>query len=251
MGKALKIVGADFSDVAVGTVTYNDPIPCTGLSLSPSSITFETVEETQQLIAIKAPADTTDVVTWASSDTNVASVVNGAVTVHGIGTVTITATCGTQIATVSINITSLKSQYSLKTVSDKSCYNASASSGGAYIALSTTSNETMVGQAYHEVNTDLLVGGGAINDIESVRIPYGATMVYIKTSDDVEVTLSYVYVASTIEKVTQGTTVYPAYLRRKDFFKTNTGYAVEYGESIIFRPGANKDISTLSYIYFE
>ena len=251
MGKALKITSVDFSNVAVGTVTYNNPIPCTGLSLSPSSLTFETAEETQQLTALKTPADTTDEVIWASSNTNVASVVNGAVTVHGIGTAVITATCGNQTASVSININRIKAQYSLKVVPDKSCYNANASGGGQYIALSTTSNESMVGQAYHEANTDLLVGGGAVNGIESVRVPYGATMVYIKTSDDIEVIFSYAYVASTTEIVTQGSTTYPAFLRRKDFFKTKTGYAVEYGESIIFRPGSGKDISTLRYVYFE
>ena len=252
MGYALKLNNVDFSSVALGQVTYIEPIPCTGVSLSASSLSFDSAEESKQLTATITPSDTTDTLSWSSSDENVATVDNtGLVTIHGIGTATITATCGNQTATCSINQTTIKAQYDLKIVSGYYPYAAdSDETGKQYVTTGSSANETDIGQANHSI-ADLAVGGGSTYDIECVRVPYGATSIYIKTSDDVEVTLSYLFVIDTTDMVPKGTKQFPALNRTKTFFKTSTGYAVEYGEGVIFRPGSNKDTSTLSYIYFE
>ena len=102
MSKALVIKGANFANNKVTTVVLDNPVPCTGLTLSQSTISFTALDATVQLTATKTPLDTTDALAWESSNTDVATVVNGLVTCVGVGTATITATCGTQSATCSV-----------------------------------------------------------------------------------------------------------------------------------------------------
>lgn len=250
MGYALRIDNVDFSSVALAQVEYVDRIPCTGVALSPSSLTFEKAEESKQLTATKTPSNTTDVLFWESSNENVATVDNaGIVTIHGIGTATISVTCGEASASITVNQTTLKAQYDLQIIEGKALWEA-GSGDAKYISTDTNNAETIVGQSYHAENTDLRIAKGQI-DIECVRVPYGATKAYIKTSDDVRVTISYMYIASTTEKVTIGSAQFAKSLGRVDFFYTDIGKAVEYGQCIIFRPGNSRDTSTLSYIYFE
>lgn len=106
MGKALVLKGVNFSVNKLDTVTFGDSIPCTGLSLSEDSITF-TAFGTVQLTATKTPANTTDELTWVSSEPRIATVVDGLVTCVGLGTCTITAICGEQTATCSVTVQSI------------------------------------------------------------------------------------------------------------------------------------------------
>lgn len=103
MGKAL-ILDADFSAVALDTVTIvSEPIPCTGISLSQSSVTITDFDPVT-LTATVTPSDTTDAVTWSCSDTSVCTVTNGVITPIKSGTATITATCGSQTATCDVTL---------------------------------------------------------------------------------------------------------------------------------------------------
>ena len=103
MGKALVIKNVDFSTNKIETVTFTDPIPCTGISLSANSISF-TKLTTSTITATVTPIDTTDELIWISSDTDVATVSDGVVTAVGLGQATITATCGLQTATCSVSV---------------------------------------------------------------------------------------------------------------------------------------------------
>lgn len=95
---ALVIQGANFAANKLTTVTFvEDEKPCTGLVLSESSQTVTDLGSFT-LVATVTPADTTDDLFWASSNDTVATVANGVVTVVGLGTATITATCGNQTA---------------------------------------------------------------------------------------------------------------------------------------------------------
>lgn len=95
MSIALIVKGADFSEDPVSHITFEIvPVPCESITLDQSTLSLQNVGTTSTLTATVTPADTTDTITWTSSDETVATVSNGTVTVVGIGTATITATCG-------------------------------------------------------------------------------------------------------------------------------------------------------------
>ena len=101
-------VGAHFTKDAVdrlyGKYTYS--VPCTGLEMSDSTHAFTSVGSTKQLTVTKTPATATDAVSWISSDSSVATVnASGLVTCTGVGTATITATCGSATATCAVSAT--------------------------------------------------------------------------------------------------------------------------------------------------
>ena len=102
MGKALIIKGADFSANKVTTITFADN-PCTGLGFATDSISI-TGNESVEVEYTVTPADTTDAITWVSSDTSVVTVTGGILTPVGIGTATITATCGNFSASATISV---------------------------------------------------------------------------------------------------------------------------------------------------
>ncbi len=102
MGKALVLKNTDFSTNKLTTVTLINNIPCTGVSLSDSTKAVSAVGSTFTLTATVTPANTTDTVEWTSSDPAVATVNGGVVTQTGVGSATITATCGEQSATCAV-----------------------------------------------------------------------------------------------------------------------------------------------------
>lgn len=77
--------------------TLLNPALCTGITLSATELTFTAIGK-QMLIATLVPADTTEVLTWESSNESVATVSNGEVTAVGDGEAVITARCGSQSA---------------------------------------------------------------------------------------------------------------------------------------------------------
>lgn len=101
-----KDITSEFIDATNPTVyEYDDitDIPCTGISLSSSVLTF-TDNTSQTLTATLTPVDTTDSVKWFTSDGTIATVDNGVVTPVSNGSCTITATCGNQSATCSVTV---------------------------------------------------------------------------------------------------------------------------------------------------
>lgn len=105
MGKALILKnGVDFSANAVATIEFAD-IPCTGITFAQDTYTVSGYDDVTVEYTV-TPADTTDSVIWTSSNTDIVSISNGVMTINGIGTCTITATCGefTATATVTVSI---------------------------------------------------------------------------------------------------------------------------------------------------
>ena len=73
------------------------------ISLNISTISFTKLNETFRLIATVTPSDTTDGLTWSSSNESVATVSSdGVVTSKGVGTTTITVQCGSYSASCSV-----------------------------------------------------------------------------------------------------------------------------------------------------
>lgn len=76
----------------------NDDVPCEGIIIDNDTIILDKVAATIQLEVTFEPADTTDTPTYASSDTNVATVTEeGLITAVGNGEATITITCGEMV----------------------------------------------------------------------------------------------------------------------------------------------------------
>ena len=90
------------------TVELEDEIPCTGITLDKSALTFTGTGQ-QTIVATVTPADTTDTLTWASSKPSVATVSNGVVTAYANGSAVITATCGEYSATCAVEVSGISS----------------------------------------------------------------------------------------------------------------------------------------------
>lgn len=106
MANALVIKGTNFSANKVTTVTFGET-PCTGISIDQSSISIGSFDDVEVEYSV-TPVNTTDPIIWESSDESILTIENGVITPVGIGTCTITASCGefsdTAEATVSITI---------------------------------------------------------------------------------------------------------------------------------------------------
>lgn len=110
MATTLVIKGANFSTNKLATVSF-DLVPCTALSLNENTLSFNTLGSTSTLTATPTPSNTTDEITWTSSNNAVATVADGVVTPVGLGTTIITATCGEQTATCSVTVDNVLSSY--------------------------------------------------------------------------------------------------------------------------------------------
>ena len=102
MGKALVIKGADFSRNYVDKITFEEEVPCTGLTLNKSTASLLNTVSTDTLVATVTPSNTTDAVIWSSSNADVVKVDNGVISAVGIGTATITVQCGNFFATCEV-----------------------------------------------------------------------------------------------------------------------------------------------------
>lgn len=248
MGYALKIKQVSFSDVAVDRIQYVDPVPCTGISFDKSSLSFESAGDTNTITATVTPSDTTDAVVWASSDSNVATVENGVVTIHGIGSATITATCGSHSASASIAQTSIKPNGGSKVATG---YAASISDNT--IALNELSGQSTVGQNYDSDDVNLRIRSNATilaaAQLQLIPVPYGATKAKFKTSDDTAITINFVYIADMNEMVEYSDRQYPKALGSYTSVNSANGQDVVYGQCIAFRL-LDERLAKFSYVYF-
>lgn len=78
--------------------------PCTDVTLDKTTAEVKK-GETVTLKATKTPTDTTDKITWITSDASVATVADGVVTGVARGTATITVKCGEKTATCEVSVT--------------------------------------------------------------------------------------------------------------------------------------------------
>lgn len=102
MAKTLVIKGASFSANKVATVVFAD-VPCTGISLDSDSYSVTSLGELSATYTV-TPSNTTDAVTWTSSNTSVVNIVDGTPVVVGIGSCTVTVTCGTHSDSASVTV---------------------------------------------------------------------------------------------------------------------------------------------------
>lgn len=103
MARTLVIKDADFSANKVTTVTFIGGVDCEGISFDQSSYSLTSMDSVVVGYTL-TPTDTTDPVRWSSSDENVVTISGGTMTVVGIGTATITATCGNYSASATVTV---------------------------------------------------------------------------------------------------------------------------------------------------
>lgn len=93
------------STLSYGLVFFKEslPVPATGISIDATAKVMTGFST--KLTATVTPSDSTDEVTWSSSNEAVATVVNGKITGLKAGTATITATAGTKSDTCVVTVT--------------------------------------------------------------------------------------------------------------------------------------------------
>ena len=243
MSYALKIPNVTFSAVAVDQVTYIVPVPCTAISLNPSSLTFDTFEESKQITASLTPVNTTDTLVWTSSNENVVTVANGVVTIHGIGTATITATCGEQNATVSVSATSLKITDIVPIQGKYTTYDDSK----LFPRLQTDANSETILMQYSDSKPVLHLYNS--DEGQLFPVPYGASSIKVVTSNASSV-YAYIYRYDTVDTVLQSGSEYAKWLSKEA--KTITkAQAVSYGQAVGYQAGIATSLDLASYILFE
>lgn len=102
------IMGPDVTDPTDNTSdtqpsTQEQDLSCTKITLDTNLMIFETPHSARVLDVVTEPHNTTDVITFESSDNSVVTVnSDGKITAVGSGTATITVTCGDKVATCNI-----------------------------------------------------------------------------------------------------------------------------------------------------
>lgn len=96
-----------FCDDYIANLEPFVPVPCTGISLDKTALTFDALT-TQTLTATIMPEGCTEAVVWESDNEEVATVKNGVVTPVGNGSATITVRCGAQSATCAITVSGVQ-----------------------------------------------------------------------------------------------------------------------------------------------
>ena len=97
-GTTLSTTEGNPPDTTAQTDTTPKVIPCEKLTVSDAIVELDALNEAHLLNVTTSPADTTDIVTYSTSDETIAQVSNrGRITAAGPGQAVITITCGGQV----------------------------------------------------------------------------------------------------------------------------------------------------------
>lgn len=111
------VYSENMSDMVTALEDSFNTIPATGIKLSPTTIKFSGIGDTQKITATLTPDTATSSILWESNNTDVVTVKDGVATAVSDGIATITATSGS--ATAKCNVTvNTKELYS---ISNKVC----------------------------------------------------------------------------------------------------------------------------------
>lgn len=111
------VYSENMSDMVTALENSFNTIPATGIKLSPTTIKFSGIGDTQKITATLTPDTATSSILWESDNTDVVTVKDGVATAVSDGIATITATSGSATAKCSVNVNT-KELYS---VSNKVC----------------------------------------------------------------------------------------------------------------------------------
>lgn len=172
MSKALIIKGTNFSENKIETVSFSGNVPCTGIAVTPSTITFTSIGSTQTLSIVKTPANTTDDVEITSSDESVCTVSGSVVTATGMGSATITVTCGEESSTCVVIIESIEFSPAWSTGELKDFNNTHM-----YIVGNEASRYIFAAKSIEEGETSEIFY--LYHDVEAMDIPIGCEKIRV------------------------------------------------------------------------
>ena len=184
MAKTLTIKGADFSTNKVTTVTFGGggSVPCTGISFDENTLNFTDYTPVEIEYTL-TPSNTTDTLSWASSDTDVATVSSGVITPVGLGTATITATCGNQTATATVTVAlAYIPAYTFGQL------NINGTSPNQFPGVISSNNRIIAYGTGVQVGTYKCYGRNGLSDIGIIKLPKNTASVTVKNT-----TKSYVH----------------------------------------------------------
>lgn len=171
-------------------------VPATGISLDKTTLSFTTAT-TQTLIATVDPSNSTDRVTWESSNTGIATVSGGVVTPVSNGSCTITAKSGSCSAscevtvaveseivtyTITNNLTNVSTDNPATTVNENSGYIANLTADTDYTIDSVT--VTMGGV---DVTSDVYTNGAIVISVVTGNVVI--TAIAVQSGSTEEITL--------------------------------------------------------------
>lgn len=180
MAKTLVIKGASFGTNKVTAVSFAGNVPCTGIAITESSVSatdYDPITLTYEV----TPSNTTDNISWTTSDSTVATVANGVIAPVGLGTATITATCGSYSDTVSVTVAIVyvkdyANKANTRLYTETSPYIV-VTGGGNY-------RVTVCGTGEQESTYTTQEISGYTEKLHAVKIPVNATKVKVSRSAD-------------------------------------------------------------------
>lgn len=163
------------------SIRVNTGKPCSGISFEQSSYTLDLSGTSATLVkATVTPSDTTDIITWKSSDTSVVNVTTtGLITAQGVGTATLTATCGNRTATCTVTVKA-------------SCTSVSLSKSTYTLDLSGTNSVTFTPSISPSNTTDSITWKSSNTSVATVSATSGGTKgtIFAKSTGTANITVS-------------------------------------------------------------
>ena len=111
------VYAEDMADIVTALEDSFNTIPATGIKLSPTTLKFSGIGDTQKITAALTPDTATSSILWESDNTDVVTVKDGIATAVNDGIATITATSGSATAKCSVNVNTKE----LYNISNKVC----------------------------------------------------------------------------------------------------------------------------------
>ena len=186
MSKALVIKNADFSANRLGTITFEEEVPCTGVAFDSASVTLTSLGVASIGYTI-TPANTTDTPTLTSSDSTILDVNGMVVTATGIGTATLTLSCGSYTATCVVAVSIIETPvYISGFASVASAESTGEAHDSIFVDGSSVSRIFCTGDASNgffakEIlykNPQVSVGG-----VTAIKIPSNATAIHVNAKN--------------------------------------------------------------------
>lgn len=182
MSKALVIKNADFSANKVTTITFDEEVPCTGVSFGSASVSLSSLGQASIPYTV-TPSNTSDTLSFASSDNSVIAVNGTTFTAVGIGTCTLTATCGSYSDTCTVTVNVVESPVYV------AGFMSEATNGNdTGVWFSSSSKRIVLAQSF--ANTDFTkaieqgnMGGIEYGALAPLQIPNNATKIHVECSN--------------------------------------------------------------------